>query len=218
MLGPHYIPTSMNALSRKRDPEGTREKLLASAFQEFYCHGFQAASLDSIVEAAGVTKGALYHHFPNKNALGYAVVDEVIRGWIREIWVQPLEQAGDPIDHLTAAIGCACALVTEERAELGCPLNNLAQEMSSVDEGFRTRINAVMQLWRDGIASALRRGQTEGTVRQDIDAASCAAFMVASAEGTAGLAKASQDRELYESNLSVLAQFLETLRAPAGVA
>lgn len=63
---------------RSRDPERTRERLLQAAFREIYRSGFQSASLDTILAAAGVTKGALYYHFDSKEALGYAVVEEVI--------------------------------------------------------------------------------------------------------------------------------------------
>jgi AcrR family transcriptional regulator len=60
----------------------TRDKLLKAAFEEIYRRGFQAASLDTILAKAGVTKGALYHHFPDKGALGYAVV----RGFLLQRW------------------------------------------------------------------------------------------------------------------------------------
>jgi AcrR family transcriptional regulator len=63
---------------RLRDPERTRERLLQAASREVYRLGFQSARLDTILAAAGVTKGALYYHFDSKEALGYAVVEEVI--------------------------------------------------------------------------------------------------------------------------------------------
>ena len=54
--------------------------------------------------------------------------------------------------------------------ELGCPLNNLAQEMSNIDEGFRQRLETIVAQWRSILSQALRRGQSEGTVRTDLDA------------------------------------------------
>ncbi len=65
---------------RLRNPEHTRKRLLKAAFQEVYRSGFQSASLDTILAATGVTKGALYYHFEGKEALGLAVVEEVIAG------------------------------------------------------------------------------------------------------------------------------------------
>ena len=79
------------AATRLRDPERTRERLLQAASREIYRSGFQSASLDTILASAGVTKGALYYHFKNKEALGYAVVEEVISPDVRGTWVRPLE-------------------------------------------------------------------------------------------------------------------------------
>src|SRR5262249_7743733 len=60
-----------------RSAERTRGRLLQAAFHEIYRSGFRTADLDAILATAGVTKGAPYHHFGSKDALGYAVVDEV---------------------------------------------------------------------------------------------------------------------------------------------
>jgi AcrR family transcriptional regulator len=56
--------------------------------------------MNAILAAARVTKGALYHHFDSKEALGYAVVDEVLASISREKWVWPLQNAKNPIDAL----------------------------------------------------------------------------------------------------------------------
>ncbi len=49
----------------KRDPDATRQALLLAAFEEMHCQGFRSSSLDNILAKTGVTKGALYHHFPS---------------------------------------------------------------------------------------------------------------------------------------------------------
>ena len=56
-------------------PEATRRKILEAAFAEFYANGFQGGSLNHIVEVAGTTKGALFHHFDSKQQLGYTLSD-----------------------------------------------------------------------------------------------------------------------------------------------
>ena len=77
---------------------------MQAAFQEIHCSGFRSADLDAILAAAGVTKGALYYHFDNKEALGYAVVDEVTASNLHRKWVQPLRDAKNPIDVLVRII------------------------------------------------------------------------------------------------------------------
>lgn len=198
---------------RIRAPAVTRGKLLAAAFEEIYRHGFQAASLDEILARAGVTKGALYHHFPDKAALGYAVVSEVIRGYLLERWLSALEQSPlDPLTALQRILRQRATSLTAEEIELGCPLNNLAQEMSPLDERFRRCIDATFKAWRDGFARALARGQEHGTVRRDVDPRKIAAFMVAAAEGSFGLAKSAGSAAILRSNMETLATFLDGLR------
>ena len=200
---------------RRREPDVTRERLLNAAFEEIYQRGFQAASLDTILDQAGVTKGALYHHFPDKAALGHAVVDDVVRGLLLERWLGVLrEQPGDPITALQGMLAERVSHLSPDEIKLGCPLNNLAQEMSPLDDRFRRRIMATFELWTEGFAEILRQGQEQGTVRKDIPAPKIAAFMVAAIEGSFGLAKGAQSAALLRSNMEVLGSLLESFRAP----
>lgn len=201
----------MSPAVAKRQPDLTRQKLLERAFEEIHRNGFRAASLDSILADAGVTKGALYHHFGNKAELGYAVVDEVVRPWMEEMW-RPVLAAGNPIDAAIKAIRERLKERSEMALTLGCPFNNLTQEMSGVDEGFRTRLNAILHDWRNDTAEALRRGQQNGTVCADVDARAAAAFVISSIEGCVGMAKAAQSREFLEAGFRGLIEYLEHLR------
>jgi TetR/AcrR family transcriptional repressor of nem operon len=115
-----------------RNPERTRELLLRAAFEEIYRTGFRSADLDAILAVAGVTKGALYYHFDNKDALGYAVLDEVMASDLHQKWVQPLRNAKDPIAALIRIVQSES--VKREDVRRGCPLLNLSNEMS-VEKG-----------------------------------------------------------------------------------
>lgn len=201
-----------NKVATHRNPDLTRQALLQGAFREIYKTGFQAASLDNLLASAGVTKGALYHHFGSKQELGYAVVDELIREHILERWVRPLEKAENPIDGLLGILRSRAQQHPFDR-RLGCPLNNLAQEMSPLDEGFRKRVESVFQCWREGIAKALQQGQENGQVRSDVDASEAAVFFLASLEGSVSLAKNAQDDAVFENCKAGLVRYLEGLRS-----
>jgi TetR/AcrR family transcriptional repressor of nem operon len=197
---------------RSREPRVTRDKLLQAAFEEIYRRGFQAARLDTILRNAGVTKGALYHHFPDKASLGYAVVDEVVQGLLLKRWgvLDPTDP--DPISSLQQVLQSRAANLTAREVELGCPLNNLAQEMSPLDRRFRQGVNATFEIWTTAVARQIERGQAEGTVRRDVNASKIAAFVVAAIEGSFGLAKGAQSTTMLRNNLEVLRSFLEGLR------
>ena len=197
--------------------EELRARLVEAAFWEIYRKGFQAAALSDILRAAGAAKGGLYHHFPSKIELGYAVLDEVVAGWVVDRWLKRLEGTDDPISALARVMRSMPEDASAEMLELGCPLYNLAQEMSPIDEGFRVRIEGLLHTWQDGIARALARGIEAGTVRADVDPGKVAAFVLASFEGTVGLVKNTRNLETARSNLELLVSYLETLRpAPSG--
>ena len=179
--------------TRMRDPERTRERLLQAAFREIYRSGFQSASLDTILASAGVTKGALYHYFKSKQALGYAVVEEVIAPDNYRQWVRPLQSGKDSIDALIGAV--QAIPVRPEVVRGGCQLINLAQEMSPLDAGFRKRLATIFDTWREAVAAVLREGQAHGSVRRDVEPADAAGLLIAMVEGYGSMAKNAQDRK-----------------------
>lgn len=190
----------------------TRQTLLEAAFAEIHCNGFQAASLAQILADTGLTKGALYHHFPDKKALGLAVVEEVIRPRLAEMMFAPLAETRQPLAALQALLAAKAAEDDPVVVTLGCPLNNLMQEMSPVDEGFRLQLNGVFQDWVGVVVAALERGKLAGEVRGDVDPEATAFFIVSALEGCIGMSKNTQSVGAYRSCLAQLGRYLDTLK------
>lgn len=175
------------------DEIDTRRAILYAAYKEIHLNGFQSASLNNILAHTGVTKGALYHHFPNKTELGYAVIDEVIAEQIVRSFIQPLEQVEDGISALIALLQNSGDAFTLRDIELGCPLGNLAQEMAAIDEGFRVRLNKIYESWHGAIMHAVETGQQNGSIRPDVKPEQVAVMVVATMEGCLSAGKISQD-------------------------
>jgi TetR/AcrR family transcriptional regulator, transcriptional repressor for nem operon len=196
-----------------RSPVDTRRKILEAAFQEFYRNGFQGGSLNHIVEAAQTTKGALFHHFSGKSELGYAVVQEVIYPRLKKCWFDPLGDSINPIADIKRLLR---EFVKDEiasgRLAQGCPLNNLAQEMSPLDERFRKEIEKVYVTWRESLAAALARGVRAGKVRKDITPRNVAAFLIAAQTGIVGMAKNAQSQEFMTEAGEGLFWYLDNLK------
>ena len=181
-------------------------------------NGFRAASLESILAATGLTKGALYHHFGSKQGLGYAVVEERVKPLVRERYLDPFRAVADPIEGLKRmGVRMQQELEKEGILLMGCPVNNLVTEMSGVDDGFRKRLAEILDEWKTTIAEGLRRGQASGLVRDDIDPAAVATFYVASYQGACGFAKNAHDITPFEACRDGLDSHVESLR-PQGQA
>lgn len=190
----------------------SRQIILLAAFDEIHMRGYQAASLTKILSSTDLTKGALYHYFPTKLELGYAVVDELLANQIFEQWVAPLLDAEDPITAFKQIIIQAGQEITEDDIQCGCPLNNLAQEMAPIDEGFRSRIETIYEMWRKGIEQAFGQGQQNGFVKKDINLKSVATMIVASLEGCIGLAKNAQSKKVLIQCGQSIMDYLDSLK------
>ena len=175
--------------------------------------GISAITVQAVASAAGVTKGGFLHHFPSKQALGLAVIDEILAGMVDLIWSQHLKQFDDPIEGIAVSSEFARGMLGERTITLGCPLNNLAQEMSGLDEAFRARIESLFRSIVDNIAGELERGKRQGFVRQDVDSNAAAIFILASLEGAIGIAKSQRSSDVLNSAMNEFGRYLNSLRA-----
>jgi TetR/AcrR family transcriptional repressor of nem operon len=200
-----------------RQPQITRDQILQAAYQAVYERGLTATSLDDVLARTGVSKGALYHHFDGKLGLGCAIVDEVVAAKVREAWIDPVAGSTDPIGALQRHFRALVRKPSEEALRYGCPLQNLAAEISSLDEQLRGRVEALLRRWVETVRDALRAGQAAGTVDPEVDATRAATFIVASIEGALSLVKASRDAKVMRAAFDELAAYLDTLRPRAAV-
>lgn len=191
--------------------ESTRRRLIEAAFAEIHQHGFQPTGLDTILARTELTKGAVYHHFENKSDLGHAVFDEIVVPWVEERWIAPVRDAKDPLGELIARVRRLPERTPRERS-LGCPLGNLMLESPGLGDLYRKRVEALLATWSTQLAADLRRGQREGTVRDDLRPDETAAFLVAAIEGIVGTAKPAGDARTMKQAVAGFVDYLQSLR------
>ena len=202
--------------SSKNKPVDTRKKIIDAAFKEIYKHGYQGMRIDQVLKNTDLKKGALYYHFSSKQELGYAVLDEDIAKKGEEMWIEPLNNFVDPLDGIYTLFiqneNASKRIWGDDVFNLGCPVNNLAQEMSPIDEGFRERIVGMFKFWKGALTDALKKGQQKGIVDLSINTEDSAMFILTIIEGAWGLTKVHQDKEVYLSCGRELKRYLNSLK------
>jgi TetR/AcrR family transcriptional repressor of nem operon len=201
-------------MKKKEQSERTRLEVLGAAVREIHRNGYRAASLDNILASTKLSKGALYHHFSDKRELGYAVIEEYLRAQVYEYWIKPLDGCDDPIKSLGELITRNIGYLPDEEVFYGCLLNNLALEMSPIDDGFRIRINQVYELWEHAFTKVLENGQRNGTVSMDIKPSDVAKFIIAALAGARSLSKNEKSREPIIACGKSLVSYLEAVCKP----
>src|SRR5439155_1178108 len=156
-------------------------------------------ALDVVLRESGVGKGNFYYHFKSKEELGYAILDQIIGSFLD----RTLEPCfSDPEGRALTQIRCFLDRVLETQRERncvgGCPLGNLASELSDVHEGFRARLASVFAAWRERLTLALRTEQLRGAVDSACRPGAVADFLVASLEGAILLTKLTKDITVME--------------------
>lgn len=201
------------AKKKTRDLEKTRQQILDVAFWEVYTKGFQGVSIDNIVARTDLTKGAFYHHFPTKLDLGYALVDDVLKPMILDRWINPLPNYKDPTQGILKLLQKNIGDDLKDIIQYGCPLNNLVQEMSPVDVGFKMRLQSALELWVQGMEEHLAKAQTDGILKKEIKLRPTAQFIVMGHEGILGYLKGIGDKSTFSALFDSFKIYLDGLKA-----
>lgn len=211
-LSPYYLLVHENPMSTERNPEHTRTRILEAAQEEIYENGYQGMRIEAILQKTQLAKGALYHYFPNKLALGYAVVDEILLEHVKANWSEFSSKYPNPLTAIQQLFLWKADLYKNEVCFKGCPLNNLNQEMASIDKGFHERLENIMETIYESIVTALEQGQQQELVRKDINPRKIAMFIMASYQGIIGVAKCMQAPQLLTDLFGTLNDYIDTLR------
>lgn len=179
--------------NRTNNPEGMRRKVLDVAEAAFQEKGYHATSLGDLMKAAGVTGGALHHHFPTKKAIALAVIEERVAAAVEETWIHPVSAATSARDGVRGVFAAIADELDAQGFVRGCPLNNLAHELSLADPDLRAAMDGIFAGWRDAISEKARRDRERGIEGAATDPEQFAALAVATYSGAMSMAKTAQD-------------------------
>ncbi len=175
---------------RVYDPGRTRGRILDVASNEFQHRGYHATSMHDIMHTAGVPGGSVYHYFPTKKSLALAVIEERVAESLAETWIEPMRKAPSASQGILSVFD-AVAKSISDRAVLGCPVTNLALELSLVDPSFQNALRASFDRWENAIADRLREEQASRKGNA-VDPAALATVVVAIFSGAMSLSKSAQ--------------------------
>jgi len=192
---------------RRNDPEGVRARALDAAAALFQAQGYHATGMREVIEKTGLSPGAFHHHFPTKESLGVAVITERVAPAVRESWIEPIRDAA----HLRqAVVGVFAAIVRglDDRGKVsGCPLNNLAMEMSLTNVRMRNELRGVFTEWQDALEARITQS-ARGKQWSKEQRRAAASFIVAAYSGAMNLAKAAQDSAPLKAMQRTLSQWM----------
>ncbi|MDT8389927.1 MAG: TetR/AcrR family transcriptional regulator [Lentisphaeria bacterium] len=193
----------------------TRDRLIDAAYELARRKGFDRTSIAEVMEAADVGKGSLYHHFPDKDSLGLAVLERD-----REVFMAMIDgclAASTPLEGLDRFFTTALEKHREARFVGGCLWGNTALEMSDSNPAYARLVTAVFDEWIGKIADTIRTAQDTGVIRDDFPAVDLARSVVATIEGGIMLSRLTKEEAPLRASLASLRAML-TASAPQSTA
>lgn len=181
---------------------GTRDKILQAAARLFHEQGYTGTGVATILREAGVHTGSLYHFFGTKDDLLRAVLKQY-EEWLEPVVLGPVEASEpDPLERVFALLDWYRAGMVETGCRLGCPLGNLALELSDTHPEIRPHIDVNLKNWRAGIRRWLEEAGDRLPADCDRDALSY--FVLTVMEGGLLQARSAGDLAPFDASVAVL--------------
>lgn len=197
----------------RHEPErgNARIRLLEAARDIIRAKGFAATSVDDLCRAAGVTKGAFFHHFAGKEALGVAAAEYWAETTTAFFTAAPYHSPADPLDRILAYVAFRKAIITGEIAEFTCLVGTLAQEVYASAPDIRDACARSIFGHTATLEADIEAARRDRGITGDWTVESLARHTQAVIQGGFVLAKAGNDPALARESLDHLDRYIRHL-------
>ena len=177
-----------------------------------YVNGYQTTSIDDIIATTQVTKGAFYYHFKNKDEMGLAIINEILKPTLSKSFTEPLQQEKDPLQAIYKVMYNLLMKNEFMKVQYGCPAANFTQEMSPWNEDFNAALAELTQEWNQILTARIEQGKKEGVIRKDVNSKQVTTFIMSGYWGIRNFGKLKNDKAAYVPYLKELKRYLSSLK------
>jgi AcrR family transcriptional regulator len=191
--------------------ESTRERLVEAAMRLFTYQGYARTGLSEIAREASALPGSLYHFFPTKEDLLAAVLEARKKMMWPEL-LQPIwDRIDDPIERVFGLLDGYRQMLHVTDFEHGCPIGNLAIEVTESNPKIRHLIAENFDGWIAAVETCFR--EAKDRLPEEIDPKHLAVFVLTTMEGAVMLARTYRDYSAYDAAVASLRDYIDRLVA-----
>jgi len=204
--------TDQSSLRARGTP--TRDRLIEVARDLFHRNGYAQTGIAAILHEAGVNSGSLYYFFPSKEDLLVAVLERY-KEMLWPMVIQPaFDRVSDPIERVFAVLDGYRRLLIESGCKKGCPIGNLALEMSDGHPGVRGLVAENFDGWCAAIETCFEAAR--GRLPPGTDTGRLSRFVLTVMEGGVMQARAEGQLDRFEEGVAQLRDYIDILLTRGG--
>ena len=185
--------------------EQTRHYIVEKSSSIFNKKGFSGTSMSDICRAIGLTKGAVYGNFCNKDEIALAVFDYQIKKIKNDIKTR-MEACTNSIEKLLVYYEYWKEKHIDFIEQGGCPVLNTAIDADDTHPDLLKRVKSFLRLWENMLFRIMETGKATNEVRVDVDSRRYARIFISLSEGGLMLAKVQEDQ-------TILLEMLEQVKS-----
>ncbi|WP_067147691.1 TetR/AcrR family transcriptional regulator [Pseudotamlana agarivorans] len=193
--------------------ELTKQHIVHEAFKLFYENGYKATSINDVMKATKMTKGAFYHHYKNKQQLVLEVIQQKIQKRVHDGMIMPLFEPGHAIDILKDTFLNRIRSFPLYDKQNGCPMNNFINEIDHDEVGYQLALKSIIDKWKSALVTLIEKGKAEGTIKNDTPSESVAVYLISAFEGIRGIRKIYEDDVILDQYISGLELYINQLKS-----
>lgn len=188
------------ALSKSKS-EISRERILDAAQDLILSRGFSAMTVDSVCQAAGITKGGFFYHFDSKDALGKAALERFWRNVTERQSNAKFNSASDAVSLLDGYLDFAIETYQSPELQKGCMLAIFTMELAESNQQLFKEAAKYFSAWRNSLHEMYNAASVYSG--NSIDAKAWSDLYISTLEGALLLAKSNNDPEAIKRSLSL---------------
>lgn len=193
----------------------TRQSIIEKSAVIFNMNGYQRTSMSMLTKALGLTKGAVYGHFPDKDTLAVEAFRHSVRQVSERVRAQLLPHESQ-VDRLRAFAQAFLDFYGDIVKAGGCPILNTAADADDAHPRLHEEVTRVLTAWEERLVAMVEIGKESGEFRPDAEGRLFATTFIALIEGGILMAKTVGDKHYLERSVEGINLLIDRMAADAG--
>jgi TetR/AcrR family transcriptional regulator, transcriptional repressor for nem operon len=188
-----------------------KEEIICKVSALIHARGYSNTKLSDILKETGIGKGQFYHYFSSKQDLSEAVIDYLIAEMEQALFENIFNKEGSPKTKLNDMLETIYSMQIESAGKHGCPIGNLAVELTEEEAMFREKISDFFDHWEQRVKELLDEMQQAGELKNNVNTLKGARSIIAMIEGAILRSKNCHDLQVFRDVIDVMKEQYQLL-------